>query len=104
MLRRAALLANHDASDDARQARDIGIDAPCKEEIEVTPASRAYRRRPGTKHARQQRIASLTSLDDVERAHVQRVLAESATLGEAAELLGINPATLWRKRRRWGLS
>jgi len=70
----------------------------------MTPATRAYRRRPGTKHARQQRIASLTSLDDVERAHVQRVLAESATLGEAAELLGINPATLWRKRRRWGLS
>src|SRR5262249_50870243 len=43
------------------------------------------------------------SLEDVERQHVRRVLAESATLEEAAARLGINPTTLWRKRRRWGL-
>src|SRR5262245_1900648 len=43
------------------------------------------------------------SLDDVERAHVQRVLAESATLEQAATRLGIDSTTLWRKRKRWGL-
>ena len=43
------------------------------------------------------------SLDEVERAHVLRALAESATLEEAAARLGINPTTLWRKRKRWGL-
>ena len=43
------------------------------------------------------------SLDDVKRVHVQRVLAESPTLEEAALRLGINPTTLWRKRKRWGL-
>jgi len=43
------------------------------------------------------------SLEEVERAHVQRVLAESTTLEEAATRLGINPTTLWRKRKRWGL-
>jgi two-component system, NtrC family, response regulator AlgB len=43
------------------------------------------------------------ALEDVERVHVQRILAESATLEEAALRLGINPTTLWRKRRRWGL-
>jgi len=43
------------------------------------------------------------SLDDVERVHVQRILAESTTLEEAALRLGINPTTLWRKRKRWGL-
>jgi two-component system, NtrC family, response regulator AlgB len=47
--------------------------------------------------------AGQTSLEDVERLHVQRVLAESATLEEAALRLGINPTTLWRKRKRWGI-
>src|SRR5262249_19992117 len=47
--------------------------------------------------------AAHDSLEDVERVHVQRILAESATLEEAALRLGINPTTLWRKRRRWGL-
>jgi transcriptional regulator with GAF, ATPase, and Fis domain len=57
---------------------------------------------PGALHAPS--IATVPgSLEDVERAHVQRVLAESATLEEAAASLGINPTTLWRKRKRWGL-
>ncbi|MFN8545328.1 MAG: sigma-54 dependent transcriptional regulator [Candidatus Binatia bacterium] len=43
------------------------------------------------------------SLDDIERRHIQQVLAESATLEEAATRLGINPTTLWRKRKRWGI-
>jgi NtrC-family two-component system response regulator AlgB len=43
------------------------------------------------------------SLDELERRQVQMVLAESATLEEAAARLGINPTTLWRKRKRWGL-
>ncbi len=46
---------------------------------------------------------SADALEDVERAHVREVLAESATLEEAASRLGINVTTLWRKRRRWGL-
>jgi DNA-binding NtrC family response regulator len=47
--------------------------------------------------------ADALSLEEVERRQVQAVLAESATLEEAAARLGINPTTLWRKRRRWGL-
>jgi NtrC-family two-component system response regulator AlgB len=47
--------------------------------------------------------AGPVSLEQLERQHIQRVLADSATLEEAAARLGINPTTLWRKRRRWGL-
>jgi NtrC-family two-component system response regulator AlgB len=43
------------------------------------------------------------SLEELERRHVRAVLADSATLEEAAARLGINPTTLWRMRKRWGL-
>ncbi|MEA2680813.1 MAG: two-component system, NtrC family, response regulator AlgB [Candidatus Binataceae bacterium] len=41
------------------------------------------------------------SLEDVERGQIVRVLAESPTLEDAAETLGINVSTLWRKRKRY---
>jgi NtrC-family two-component system response regulator AlgB len=43
------------------------------------------------------------SLEELERRHVRTVLTNSATLEEAAARLGINPTTLWRMRKRWGL-
>ena len=48
-------------------------------------------------------IPNAASLDEVEREHIARVLGASATLEEAAETLGINVTTLWRKRRRYGI-
>jgi transcriptional regulator with PAS, ATPase and Fis domain len=44
-----------------------------------------------------------TRLKDLEREHILRALAESATLEEAAATLGINVTTLWRKRKRYGI-
>jgi NtrC-family two-component system response regulator AlgB len=46
-------------------------------------------------------FSSPTSLEEVERLHIERVLAETATLEEAAAILGINTSTLWRKRKRY---
>jgi NtrC-family two-component system response regulator AlgB len=46
-------------------------------------------------------IRHAASLEEVEREHIARVLDESATLEEAAATLGINTATLWRKRKRY---
>jgi two-component system, NtrC family, response regulator AlgB len=48
-------------------------------------------------------FASPISLEEVERLHIERVLAESPTLEEAAAILGINTSTLWRKRKRYRL-
>jgi DNA-binding protein Fis len=39
----------------------------------------------------------------MERRHIEVVLEQAMTLEEAAEMLGINVATLWRKRQRYGL-
>jgi len=43
------------------------------------------------------------SLEELERRHIQQVLADAATLDEAAARLGINVTTLWRKRKRYGI-
>jgi len=48
-------------------------------------------------------IGQTASLDEVERKHIARVLAQSATLEEAAATLGINVTTLWRRRKRYGI-
>lgn len=40
-------------------------------------------------------------MDELEREHISQVIAKTKNLGEAARVLGIDPATLYRKRRRW---
>jgi DNA-binding NtrC family response regulator len=47
--------------------------------------------------------AAASSLEELERRHIVHVLADSTTLEEAAARLGINPTTLWRKRKRYRL-
>ncbi len=46
-------------------------------------------------------LGGLVSLDQVEREHARRVIARTSTLEEAAAVLGIDSATLYRKRKRW---
>jgi NtrC-family two-component system response regulator AlgB len=43
------------------------------------------------------------SLAVIEEQHIRRVIARSSTLQEASETLGIDQATLWRKRKLYGI-
>jgi NtrC-family two-component system response regulator AlgB len=43
------------------------------------------------------------SLEQLERAHIARVVDTSATLDAAARTLGIDASTLYRKRKQYGL-
>ncbi len=49
------------------------------------------------------RIGDPVSLEKVEEAHVRRVLAATRSLQEAASILGIDQATLWRRRKKYGI-
>jgi NtrC-family two-component system response regulator AlgB len=42
-------------------------------------------------------------LDQLEELHIRRVLAKTKSLEEAANMLGIDVATLWRRRRKYGI-
>ncbi len=51
----------------------------------------------------QERIGDRIKLEELELLHIRRVLANTATLQEASDILGIDKATLWRKRKQLGL-
>lgn len=48
-------------------------------------------------------IGDHVPLSRIEELHIRRVMASSASLQEAADTLGIDQATLWRKRKTYGI-
>jgi NtrC-family two-component system response regulator AlgB len=48
-------------------------------------------------------IGGMVSLEMVEEEHIRRVLAAAPSLQKAAEILGIDQATLWRRRKQYGI-
>src|SRR6185437_8592810 len=47
-------------------------------------------------------VGSRVSLETLENEHIRRILGISGSLDEAARTLGIDPATLYRKRQKLG--
>lgn len=46
-------------------------------------------------------VGDRVPLEEIEEAHIRRVLATTNSLQEAAAILGIDQATLWRRRKRY---
>ena len=49
------------------------------------------------------KIGDLVSLAAVEEQHIRRVMAGTGSLQEAADVLQIDQATLWRRRKAYGI-
>ncbi len=83
---RAVILAPRDVLDLA----DLGLSAGSQSEPDsVTQAVR---------------LGALVSIESLEREHIARVVAQSASLEAAARILDIDATTLQRKRKRYGLA
>lgn len=48
-------------------------------------------------------VGDMAPLSLIEEEHIRRVLAASKSLQEAAQILGIDQATLWRRRKQYGI-
>ena len=48
-------------------------------------------------------LGDALQLDKIEEIHIRRVLASSSSILQAAAILGIDAATLWRKRKKYGI-
>jgi len=46
-------------------------------------------------------IGNRVSLEELEREHILRIIDIAGSMDEAAQILGIDPATLYRKRKRY---
>ena len=64
----------------------------------IEPA--AFSERIADQGASAPQLGSDCTLDAIEREHIQRVVARTAKLEDAARTLGIDASTLWRKRRK----
>jgi NtrC-family two-component system response regulator AlgB len=49
------------------------------------------------------RLGDRVSIEKIEEEHIRRVLATTKSLQEAADILGIDQATLWRRRKKYGI-
>jgi NtrC-family two-component system response regulator AlgB len=49
------------------------------------------------------RLGDRVTLEKIEEEHIRRVLATTTSLQEAADVLGIDQATLWRRRKKYGI-
>ena len=72
--------------------------------LEDVPAELRGQTAPGGKgNGAPLEVGSLVSMEQLEEAHLRKVMQRTSNLAEAAQVLGIDQATLYRKRKKMGL-
>lgn len=81
------------------ELQDLGLRAGVTGEVEQLPA------RPGSSsNGNLPVLGQDFSVEEIEREHIVQVVTRAASFEEASQILGIDPTTLQRKRRRYGLA
>jgi NtrC-family two-component system response regulator AlgB len=94
-------LSNHDWPGNIRELRNIveRAEIMCpgdRVELEHLPDSLRPR-------SSAPRLGDPVNLEIIEEQHIRRILASVKSLQEAADILGIDQATLWRRRKQYGI-
>jgi DNA-binding NtrC family response regulator len=72
-------------------------------EIELPALPENFSQTLSSAEAQGIQVGAKVSLEELENEHIARVIQQAATMEEAAKLLGIDPATLYRKRKKLSL-
>lgn len=70
------------------------------EEIDLPDLPEEFARPAPPTEAGSVEVGARVSLEQLENEHIGRVMEQASTMEEAAEILGIDPATLYRKRKK----
>jgi NtrC-family two-component system response regulator AlgB len=83
-----------------RNAVERAVILAAGKEINVSDLPEKICEKPSTADGGRVLVGARVSLEELENEHIARVIEQTATLEEAARILGIDPATLYRKRKK----
>jgi two-component system, NtrC family, response regulator AlgB len=70
------------------------------DEIDLPDLPEKFSRAPQPQQRQDVQVGARVSLEELENEHMARVIEGAATMEEAARVLGIDPATLYRRRKK----
>jgi len=103
--RAVAALRAYDWPGNLRELRNVveRVSILCPEEVVEVRHLPLPGSVPSAAAAAVARVGSAVTLEQLERAHIESIVATSATLDLAARTLGVDASTLYRKRKQYGL-
>ncbi len=85
-----------------RNAIEHAVILASDDTIKLEDLSEQLRRRSQSENAEVQ-VGSMVSIEELEKQHIRIVVKKAGSLEQASLCLGIDPATLYRKRKKYGL-
>ena len=81
------------------ELQDLGLEAEAAGLVDQSPAGPS-----GSPNGSLPALGHDFSVEQIEREHIAQVVARASSFEAAAQVLGIDPTTLQRKRKRYGLA